>query len=982
MSVIRDGIGGVLRWIVRKLLRIYYPRIEITDQEKVPPAGPVLLVSNHPNSMLDPVVLGTTAQRPVRFMAKAPLFDIPIFGQAMYALGMIPAYRGSDDPTQVGRNVDSLVAGADVLAEGAVMGIFPEGKTHDEPALEMVRSGPSRIAMQAVERGVGGVKIVPVGLHYEDKERLRSSIWVRVGDPIDANAWLQQHEGDVRKATRLLTQEITRRLKELVLHLDDPKLAPLLDDLETLVPPPPERAALPAAALRQRKAVADSINYFLAADRPRAEAVARAIDEHREKIHDAGLTMRSSILHKRGLRLAARLVWRSVWLVLLSIPSLFASLFHLVPFTLTRFITEKVKTPGRSAVSFGRLILGLPIYGAWYALFYWYLKEHAFTPVAIATILILLPFAGLLALSHGRNLRRAGFSWMHQIAMLFGRQRLEKLRAERGALQARLSDLAAEYRRAFPLKQPPVQPPRVRLGFAGVSVAVLVALVLGWAYLRTRAATIAEQLGEGPDLAKIETPVLAEQLDCDEAGLTQIVDGLKDLETKALLLRESFAGGERSYYSVADDNAVRQALWSYLSYRKALLRLVWYYQNFAQARDERLRLRAQLLETAAAAALYEYSVRFVTEFDRSEETIKKLNEGEPRWGIPPDAYDTIRKNLARADNHRTIEAFFKQYHQAESDFERLGLKDDEPYARMHAAIAKAQDSIAELGRSVWTEELALTARETKALGYEAYYAGQSLVATWIGDTMVRKPREGRTLIGEAQVNALKKKLQPGDILLERRNWFLSNMFLPGYWPHAAMYVGTAEDIERLGLKDDPIVAKHWAQFAAADAEGHHHVIIEALSEGIVCASLEHSIGGGDSTAVLRPKLSEEKIKQAIVRAFSHLGKPYDFEFDFFSNDKIVCTELVYRCYQEEVDFPLVDVMGRQTLPAIEIVRKFANDRKAGTPQLDLIAFLDGDEKTGACRFLGEEEFVQTLERPALTFLQSSQGGRDDPGEGQ
>ena len=106
---------------------------------------------------------------------------------------------------------------------------------------------------------------------------------------------------------------------------------------------------------------------------------------------------------------------------------------------------------------------------------------------------------------------------------------------------------------------------------------------------------------------------------------------------------------------------------------------------------------------------------------------------------------------------------------------------------------------------------------------------------------------------------------------------MSNAFLPGYWPHSALYVGTAKDLERLGLLDDPRVKKHWQKFLKRDEFGHEHVIIESVSEGVIFSSLEHSIGGGDSAAVLRPRLNDAKTRECIARAFSHVGKPYDFE---------------------------------------------------------------------------------------------------------
>ncbi len=238
---------------------------------------------------------------------------------------------------------------------------------------------------------------------------------------------------------------------------------------------------------------------------------------------------------------------------------------------------------------------------------------------------------------------------------------------------------------------------------------------------------------------------------------------------------------------------------------------------------------------------------------------------------------------------------------------------------------------------------------------------------------IREPRDGQSLIQPLHLQQLQEVLRPGDILLERRNWYLSNAFLPGYWPHAALYVGTSDDLQRMGLDRDPRVAKSWEKFAAPDAEGHPHVIVEALSEGVVFNSLEHSIGGADSAAALRLRLGDDEVREAIGRAFSHATKPYDFEFDFTSRDKLVCTEVVFRAYGANagpIQFPLQKILGRETMPAIELVRKFQVERALDSAELDFVALLDGDEWTGVVDFSQDpDRFISTLDRPAMTFLQ-------------
>ena len=284
------------RWVVRR----YYADIEIVDGARVPQSGAVLLCANHANSLIDSLIIGITARRPVRFMAKAPLFDLPVLGSLMHALGMVPAFRGIDDPKQVRRNLESLNVGAGVLIDGHTMGIFPEGRSTDEMHLVKVRSGAARMALQAVEAGTTEVRIVPIGIAYQRKERFRSSVLVRVGEPIVAADFLAAEHGNVPRARRAVTAELDARLKDVVIHLDNPDWEPWLDDLDILVPAPAQARASAASALWQRKRIADAINYFWEEDRPRAEALAADVVWYRSDVETAGLRVDSDVLRLSG----------------------------------------------------------------------------------------------------------------------------------------------------------------------------------------------------------------------------------------------------------------------------------------------------------------------------------------------------------------------------------------------------------------------------------------------------------------------------------------------------------------------------------------------------------------------------------------------------------------------------------------------------------------------------------------------------------
>src|SRR5574341_2364273 len=94
--------------IANAAARIYY-RLTIAG-ERVPQRGPVLLVANHPNSLIDPLLVCAAAGRPVRFLAKAPLFSDLKTGWMVRAVGAIPVYRRQDDPTLMDKNADMFRA--------------------------------------------------------------------------------------------------------------------------------------------------------------------------------------------------------------------------------------------------------------------------------------------------------------------------------------------------------------------------------------------------------------------------------------------------------------------------------------------------------------------------------------------------------------------------------------------------------------------------------------------------------------------------------------------------------------------------------------------------------------------------------------------------------------------------------------------------------------------------------------------------------
>jgi 1-acyl-sn-glycerol-3-phosphate acyltransferase len=218
-------LQAIVRWLGEALVRLYYPKRIVEGAERIPAGRPVVFVLNHPNGLLDPVLLRVATGRPARFLAKSTLFGNPLGRLAMSAFGSIPIYRAHESGPRAGdasRNDESFARCRAELAAGGAMALFPEGASHSDPQLRPLKTGAARIALSAEAEHDGrlGVVLVPVGLHYERKTRFRSSVLLAVGEPIEVAPLLAEYTRDERATVTALTERIDTRLDEVVLQAE------------------------------------------------------------------------------------------------------------------------------------------------------------------------------------------------------------------------------------------------------------------------------------------------------------------------------------------------------------------------------------------------------------------------------------------------------------------------------------------------------------------------------------------------------------------------------------------------------------------------------------------------------------------------------------------------------------------------------------------------------------------------------------------
>jgi 1-acyl-sn-glycerol-3-phosphate acyltransferase len=209
-----EMIYAVLRWITGISLHWFYRDIRVIGKERIPLAGPLLIAVNHQNALVDSLITGWIIPRHITMTAKATLADNPLIAVLFKILNVVPLRRTSDEarnscglPTDRSRNAGAFREILHVLEQlGAVL-IFPEGKSHNETSLEPLKTGLARLALQARDESrIPHLKILPLGLVFEEKGTPGTVVCARVGTVIEMDLWPGRSYAN-------LTREIADRLR-------------------------------------------------------------------------------------------------------------------------------------------------------------------------------------------------------------------------------------------------------------------------------------------------------------------------------------------------------------------------------------------------------------------------------------------------------------------------------------------------------------------------------------------------------------------------------------------------------------------------------------------------------------------------------------------------------------------------------------------------------------------------------------------------
>ncbi|HEV8255182.1 MAG TPA: 1-acyl-sn-glycerol-3-phosphate acyltransferase [Vicinamibacteria bacterium] len=409
------------------------------EGEPLPRGVPLLIVANHVNSMVDPVLLlGFLGVSP-RFLAKHTLWSHPVIGPLLMISGAVPVYR-RQDTTDVSKNVDTFARCRRTLAAGGVVALFPEGTSHNQPRSLPLKTGAARIALAAeAEYGPLGLRIVPVGLTYEAKDRFRSRVLVRVGAAIDPAPQLSQQGTAPGTAVRELTGRIAAALDELTLGHTSWDEARLTDLAAALLARDGYERPL-SEILSLRKAVIRGYRALEAEDPARAAGIVYAVARYDGYLQ--ALTLTDEDVRQAGHGAARRRAARAAQRWAMVPAAAVGTALNWIPYRLVGWVANRfTRTPDEPATyKVLTALIAFPVT--------WLLEVAAAAVLggwrwAVFT-LVLAPVTGWVALAF-----HEARGWFFPVDRAYRRRRpvtpgaLRALVAEREALQGELLALAA-----------------------------------------------------------------------------------------------------------------------------------------------------------------------------------------------------------------------------------------------------------------------------------------------------------------------------------------------------------------------------------------------------------------------------------------------------------------------------------------------------------------------------------------------------------
>ena len=341
---------AILKLIYKIGLQVFFRRFEVRNRHLMPDEGPLLVVSNHPNTFMDPIVTASLLRQPVYFIAKSTVFGSGFQNWMLCQMHLIPIHRREDNPDQAVSNDEAFAASFQALQQKKTLLIFPEGNSFNQRRLRKLKTGTARIALGAAADASNslGIKILPVGLNYAAPTRFRSDVFVNIGEPISVADYAAAYQQNGQEAVLALTEEIRQRLENLIIHTPTDEEDELARQVEAIYK---ERLAATAPAdvpaheqdFMLTKAIVKSIEHFSQKAPVRVATLKQKLRNYMLQLKR--LRLQDAIMGKRS----KTVLWDSLLSLLyltIGLPVYLYGLLHnyipyIIPSKVTRAVTKE-----------------------------------------------------------------------------------------------------------------------------------------------------------------------------------------------------------------------------------------------------------------------------------------------------------------------------------------------------------------------------------------------------------------------------------------------------------------------------------------------------------------------------------------------------------------------------------------------------------------------------------------------------------------
>ncbi len=417
----------------------------------------------------------------------------------------------------------------------------------------------------------------------------------------------------------------------------------------------------------------------------------------------------------------------------------------------------------------------------------------------------------------------------------------------------------------------------------------------------------------GPSCGGLKNDPMKELLERGAALVLAAAGAMPEREDIAAELAAVEAAEQRGYFLPDEEERIRFLYPRHLGLRAALLEMLESLGDPAGRGEVGWRDHLPVFVTAfAATCLLTRADRFLVDLAAERPVLwKKLDEEDLRTGIPRKSFTGIFKEVSHPLNAGRFLMAVDFYENHRAGIRELAA--DPLLGPVVELLEKEEAYIGKRRRDVfkrfldyrWFSFLRRNRSAWKKVMAGLFEASGRAVAD-LRQPGIKPSGAAKRVTAEMREEVL-RQVGPGDVFVTRHDDALSNLFLPGYWPHAALYIGTTEELEKIGI-------------GTPGAQAGQAWFLESKKDGVRIRPAEETLEV-DAFVILRHPLERELLVEALRRAVSHAGKPYDFLFDFRTADRMVCTEVIYRGFHGigPVKFHLKEVGGRLCLPAEEFL---------------------------------------------------------------